>query len=60
MDKETKQQESKVQCPNMCDDGKVRHYPDKTIALYNMITCPYCKGKGEVTEQQARRINSML
>lgn len=49
-----------VKCPNLCNGGKVKHYPDPTIALYDTVECPYCNGKGEVTEQQAMRINAML
>jgi len=49
-----------VRCPNMCNDGRVKHAPDSTKALYITIICPYCKGTGEVTELQAKQIDAIL
>lgn len=49
-----------IRCPNYCIDGKVKHYPNTDIALYNMVKCPYCKGKGKVTEQEAIKINKEI
>ena len=45
-----------VRCPNMCCAGKVQHYPDASRALYDMVTCPDCHGKGEVTPERATQI----
>jgi hypothetical protein len=49
-----------VKCPNMCMVGQVKHYPDQRVALFTTITCPYCKGKGEVTKEKAIEIDKNL
>jgi hypothetical protein len=49
-----------VRCPNMCDSGQIKHYPDSTKALYINIECPYCRGAGNVDEKRAKAINVMI
>lgn len=50
----------KVQCPNICISGKVKHYPNPEKALFDLVTCPYCKGEGEVTKEKAIEIEKKL
>ena len=49
-----------VTCPNRCFDGQVKYYPSPEIALFDMRSCPLCKGKGKVTAEEAKRIEAML
>lgn len=49
-----------VKCPNNCYNGKVKHYSDKIKALFELVTCPYCRGKGEVPKEQYDRINKSI
>lgn len=49
-----------VKCPNMCDDGKIKHNPDSTKALFIHIKCPYCKGKGFVNKNKVKEIEAMI
>jgi hypothetical protein len=48
-----------VKCPNMCHSGmtKILMY-DR--ALYDMVKCPYCKGKGIVSKEEAKKIDALL
>lgn len=48
-----------VICPNLCFNGMVKIF-DYERALYDLVKCPYCKGKGKVTEQEAKRIDTLL
>ena len=49
-----------VECPNMCISGKVKHHQSATQALYDLVNCPYCKGEGEVTKEEAKRIDALI
>ena len=49
-----------IACPNMCHSGLVKNYPDSDRALYSMIKCPYCKGKGNIKESDKTRIESSI
>lgn len=48
-----------VSCPNLCFNGMVKIF-EYERALYDLVKCPYCKGKGKVTEQEAKRIDTLL
>jgi hypothetical protein len=48
-----------VICPNLCFDGMVKTYGYER-ALYDLVKCPYCKGKGKVSQQESKRINALL
>lgn len=48
-----------VICPNLCFNGMVKVF-EYERALYDLVKCPYCKGKGKVTEQEAKRIDALL
>jgi len=47
-------------CPNMCLGGQVKYYPNPEKALFDMRSCQFCKGKGEVTAEEAKKIEAML
>lgn len=49
-----------VRCPNMCLDGSVKHYPDPSKALWELVKCPFCKGEGDVTKEEAEKIEEKL
>ena len=49
-----------VKCPNLCDNGQLKHYPTQNIALWVYVKCPYCKGVGKVSELKAKEIESEL
>jgi hypothetical protein len=48
-----------VSCPNLCFNGMVKIY-EYERALYDLVKCPYCKGKGEVTEAKSKEIEGVL
>jgi hypothetical protein len=48
-----------VICPNLCFNGMVKIY-EYERALYDLVKCPYCKGKGKVTKNEASRIDALL
>lgn len=48
-----------VLCPNLCFNGMVKVF-EYERALYDLVKCTYCKGKGKVTEQEAKRIDALL
>ena len=48
-----------VICPNLCFDGMVKIY-EYERALYDLVKCPYCKGKGKVSQNEANRIDALL
>ena len=48
-----------VICPNLCFNGMVKIY-EYQRALYDLVKCPYCKGKGKVSKQEAIRIDALL
>lgn len=48
-----------VICPNLCFDGMVKIY-EYQRGLYDLVKCPYCKGKGKVSKQDAIRIDTLL
>lgn len=49
-----------LKCPNLCFNGRVQSFPDETKALYNLVNCPYCKGRGEVLEKDYNKINKLI
>lgn len=49
-----------VICPNMCQNGYTRHFPDSEKALYVMVKCQFCKGRGYIHKSQKSRIEAML
>ena len=48
-----------VICPNLCFNGMVKSY-EYERALYDLEKCPYCKGKGKVSKNEASRIDALL
>jgi len=48
-----------VKCPNMCHNGLVKQ-SDSTRALFSLVTCFCCRGKGEVKEEDYQMLNSKL
>jgi hypothetical protein len=48
-----------VICPNLCFNGMVKTY-EYERALYDLVKCPYCKGKGKVSQNEANRIDALL
>ena len=48
-----------VICPNLCFNGMVKIY-EYERALYDLVKCPYCKGKGKVSQNEANRIDALL
>jgi len=50
----------KVICPNKCNNGYVKHYPESDKALFIVIKCPICKGKGNIDESQKSKIETNL
>lgn len=48
-----------VICPNLCFNGMVKIY-EYERALYDLVKCPYCKGKGKVSKNEATRIDALL
>jgi hypothetical protein len=48
-----------VICPNLCFNGMVKIY-EYEHALYDLVKCPYCKGKGKVSQNEANRIDALL
>ena len=48
-----------VICPNLCFDGMMKIYVYER-ALYDLVKCPYCKGKGKVSQSEANRIDALL
>ena len=48
-----------VICPNYCFNGMVKIFQDEK-ALYDLVKCPYCKGKGTVSENESKRIEAIL
>ena len=44
-----------IKCPNNCFDGKVKYYSDDSKALYDLVKCHVCKGKGELTKKEYDR-----
>lgn len=44
----------------MCFEGKVKHYPDPSKALYDLVKCPYCNGKGVVPKEKLDLIESQI
>jgi len=48
-----------VICPNFCFDGMVKIHECER-ALYDLVKCPYCKGKGKVSQNEANRIDALL
>ncbi len=49
----------KVKCPNMCHNGLVK-CTDSTRALFSMVTCNCCRGKGVVNENDYQILNSKI
>lgn len=49
-----------IKCPNNCQYGKVKYYSDKRKALFELVNCPYCRGKGEVPKDQYDKINKTI
>lgn len=47
-------------CPNICFNGKVPFYTDPDKALYSLSECPYCKGKGKVSETDYEQIDKKI
>lgn len=50
----------KVICPNMCNNGYVKHYPEPNKALFIVIKCPICKGMGVVDKSRESEIKANL
>lgn len=48
-----------VKCPNMCHAGMTKIIMHDR-ALYHMVECQYCKGKGIVSKEEAKRIDALL
>lgn len=48
-----------VRCPNYCNDGQIKIL-DYDGALFAVINCPYCNGKGKVTKNKALEIDKLL
>lgn len=48
-----------VICPNLCFDGMIKIYEYKR-ALYDLVKCPYCKGRGKVSKNEATIIDTLL
>lgn len=51
---------NKVRCPNMCQNGYVKYYPDSTKALFETTKCVYCKGSGEVLASMVEKIERSI
>ena len=49
-----------VKCPNNCQEGKTKHYPDSKKALYDLVDCKFCKGKGTVPESELKSIEQSI
>lgn len=49
-----------VKCPNVCSNGLVKSFSDKTTALYEMVECEFCEGKGFVNKKDYDRINKLI
>ena len=49
-----------VICPNMCNNGLVKHFPDSEKALYVMVKCQFCKGRGYIHKSQKSTIEAMI
>lgn len=49
-----------VRCPNMCNGGLVKFYPDPERALYTTESCRYCGGVGKVHASKYERIDSQI
>lgn len=49
-----------VTCPNRCLNGQVKYYPNTERAFFDMRSCPFCKGKGKVTIEEAQNIEAVL
>lgn len=47
-----------VICPNMCFNGKIKYYSNR--ALFDLITCQYCKGEGLVKKVDVLKIEKSL
>lgn len=48
-----------VRCPNMCFNGVVKQM-DNTRALFSLVTCTCCRGRGVVPEKDYKRLESKL
>ena len=48
-----------VRCPNLCVNGQIKQV-ESTRALHIFVVCPYCKGKGKVTQEEAIEIDKKL
>ena len=49
-----------IACPNMCHSGMVKHFPDSDKALYSMVKCSFCNGKGIIKESDKSRIEASI
>ena len=49
-----------VKCPNNCQQGKTKHYPDNRKALYDLVNCRFCEGKGTVSESELKSIEQSI
>jgi len=49
-----------VKCPNNCQQGKTKHYADNKKALYDLVNCRFCKGKGTVSESELKSIEQSI
>ena len=49
-----------VRCPNFCLDGMVKTFYNSEKALFDLVKCPHCKGKGKVSYQESKIIEKKL
>ena len=49
-----------VKCPNNCQQGKTKHYLDNKKALYDLVNCKFCKGKGTVSGSELKSIEQSI
>ena len=45
-----------VKCPNLCLNGKEIYHQNEEIALFEFKNCNFCKGKGTVSQIEAKKI----
>lgn len=48
-----------VICPNLCFNGMVKTF-EYERSLYDLVKCPYCKGRGKVSKKEAKCIDALL
>jgi hypothetical protein len=52
---------SNVRCPNYCDGGRIKQeYSNIYAGWIGHRRCEFCKGTGEVTPQEAEKIEKLL